>query len=323
MAKATKKTPFVSVITLNWNGERYLKKLLPILEKQTYPRDSYEVIVVDNFSTKDNSREFVKQNFPKAKLIENDHNAGFTGGMNLGMRASKGDYFILINNDTQPHSNWLGELVACAERHKAGAVVPKLLFAHRGGGKTINNAGSILHTNRPWPIEEIGANQKDGPAFDKEIEISAVCGTSPLFSRAMLKDIGLFDKHFFMYFEDSDLSWRGQKAGWKFYYCPTSVVVHEHSGSSEGEHSAFWTFYVTRNRLLMLFKQASIDIALRAAAGMLRDFIIGPIYNGLRGKERRHQWYMLKLGIKIHLSLLALLVPILMRRWHILGEEKL
>lgn len=322
VAKSTKKLPFVSVITLNWNGERFLRKLLPILESQTYPRDRYEVIVVDNYSTKDDSRNFVRKNFPNARLIENDHNAGFTGGMNLGMKETRGDYIVLINNDTQPKNNWLAELVTCAQRHKAGGVVPKLLFANRGGGKIINNAGSVLHPDRPWPVEEIGAGQKDGPKFSKEIEISALCGTSPLYSRKMLEDIGLFDKHFFMYFEDSDLSWRAQKAGWKFYYCPTSVVSHEHTASS-GEFTPFWTFHVTRNRLLLLFKQSRLSIALRATAGVLREFILAPVYNGLRGRERNHQWYMFKMGAKIILSFLLLLPSMLLKRWRLLPEVKL
>ena len=153
MVKKTTLLPFVSVVTLNWNGERFLKKLLPLLEKQSYPRGRFEVIVVDNFSTKDNSREFVKKSFPNAQLIENDHNAGFTGGMNLGMQHTKGDYIILINNDTQPDKDWLAQLVDCAVRNKAGAVMPKLLFAHRGKGDVINNAGSVLYPDRTWPAD--------------------------------------------------------------------------------------------------------------------------------------------------------------------------
>lgn len=318
--KSDKTLPFVSVITLNWNGKRFLEKLLPLLEKQTYPRDRYEIIVVDNHSTKDDSVAYVQKNFPNVRLIQNKDNYGFAKGMNVGMKRAKGDYLALINNDTEPKNTWLHELVKCATIHNAGGVVPKLLFANKPN--IINNAGSLLHPDRSWPIEELGANLPDGPDFNKERSITALCGASPLINRAMLKDVGLFDEAFFMYFEDGDLSWRAQKAGWKFFYCPTSVVLHEHSGSSV-EHSPFWTFYVTRNRLLILCKHARPLLALRAYASFIKQFQAVPIVRGLQGRERRHQLHTLTLGIKIHASFLRHVIPALLKRFHLVKETTL
>lgn len=316
--------PFISIITLNWNGKQFLDKLLPLLESQTYPRDLYEIIVLDNDSTKDDSVSYVKQNFPNIVLIENNQNDGFARGCNLAMAKAKGDYFMLINNDTMPSKDWLEKIVDCAkDEEHVGAVVSKVLFANRGkGGTIINNAGSILHPNKPWPVEEIGANKEDGPEYSKRREITALCGTSLLLSREMLNDIGLFDESFFMYFEDADLSWRGQKAGWKFYYSPDSVVLHEHSGSSK-EHSDFWTFYVTRNRLLIMWKHASLVLAIRVYLTFLKEFLVIPIIHGIMGRERRHQLHMVKLGSRINLSFWMKLTSVLMRRWHIKSEYRL
>jgi GT2 family glycosyltransferase len=315
--------PLVSVITLNWNGKHYLEKLLPLLEKQTYPKDRYEIIVVDNNSLKDDSVNYVKTTFPRVKLIENKTNDGFAGGCNLGMLNANGKYFVLLNNDTQPKLNWLDELVECAEKEKnTGAVVSKVLFANVGKGNIINNAGSILHPNRPWPVEEIGANKPDGPEYSQVREITALCGTSLLLSQKMLEEVGLFDESFFMYFEDTDLSWRGQKLGWKFYYSPASVVLHEHSGSSV-EHSDFWTFYVTRNRLLIMWKHAKMLLAFRVYAAFIREFILIPTVKGLLGRERRHQLHMLKLGLKINFSFLRYLGLVLLKRFNILHDRGL
>lgn len=314
------KLPFVSVVIVNWNGQRFLEKLLPLVKNQTYPKNQTEIIIVDNDSTKDDSVNFIKAHYPEVKLIENTRNDGFAKGCNIGIKASRGDYVVLLNNDTRPATNWLSELVDCAETHKAGAVVSKLLFANRPN--IINNAGSILRRDNTWPVEEIGANQKDGPEFNKVYEITALCGASLLLGRKMLEEIGLFDETFFMYFEDGDLSWRGQNAGWKFYYCPSSVVMHEHSGSST-EHSDFWTFFVTRNRLLILIKHASLSIFLRAYLGFLRDFFLKPSLLLLKHQEPRHQLRNLKLGIKIIVSFWYRSWAMLLRRIHVLPEVDL
>lgn len=316
--------PFVSVITINWNGQRFLEKLLPLLQAQTYPHDRYEIIVLDNDSTRDDSVSYIKKNFPHIRLIENSRNDGFARGCNLAITKGNGDYFLLINNDTMPHMDWLEKIVNCAvEEDPVGAVVSKVLFAHRGkSGTIINNAGSTLRPDKSWPIEEIGANELDGPTYSKRREISAVSGTSLLLSRPMLEQIGLFDESFFMYFEDGDLSWRGQKAGWKFIYCPDSVVLHEHSGSSK-EHSDFWTFYVTRNRLLIVWKHARLTLALKVYLSICKQFILIPILLGLRGKQRRHQLHQLKLGLKIIASFWRHVPTILLKRFGILPERQL
>ena len=315
--------PFVSIVIINWNGQRLLEKLLPILNKQTYPKDKYEIIVLDNNSTRDHSVKFLKENYPEIILIENGHNDGFARGCNLAITAARGDYFMIINNDTQPDEDWLKSLVKCAESHvRVGAVTSKVLFANRGKGNIINNAGSLLYPDKPWPIEEIGANKPDGPKYDKVREITALCGTSMLLSREMLEDIGLFDETFYMYFEDADLSWRAQKAGWKFYYCPDSVVFHEHSASSK-EHSDFWTYYVTRNRILIMWKHARLSLALRVYLSFIKEFLIVPIISGLLGRNRRHQLRMVKLAIKINFSFIWHLPGELLRRAGILAEKRL
>lgn len=307
-------------MTVNWNGKRFLEKLLPLLENQNFPKDSFEIIVVDNFTTRDDSVAYIKKKFPNIKLIENTRNDGFAGGCNIGIRASRGKYIVLINNDTEPDIDWLNALVECADRNKAGAVVSKLLFKNRPG--IINNAGSVLESKASWPIRELGANKKDGPKYNKEIEITAFCGASVLLSRAMLEQIGLFDENFFMYFEDGDLSWRGQKAGWKYYYCPKSVVVHEHSGSS-GEHSDFFTHYVTRNRQLILLKHSSFSIIMRSYAAFLRDFLIRPLFGILAMRNRRHNLRNLRLYVEIQFALFTHAPSSLLKRLHIMREAGL
>jgi GT2 family glycosyltransferase len=322
---SARELPFVSVITINWNGQKLLADLLPILQSQTYPKDRYEIIVLDNYSTRDDSVAFVKEHFPDVKLIENTRNDGFARGCNLGMAGASREakYFMLINNDTRPHKDWLERMVACAEEEKrVGAVVSKVLFASRGKGNIINNAGSTLHPDQTWPVQEIGANKPDGPVYGKRREITALCGTSLMLSRALLQDIGMFDEQLFMYWEDADLSWRGQKAGWKFFYEPSAVVPHEHSASSK-EHSDFWTFYVTRNRLIILWKHARLGLAVHALLAFIKEFLAVPVVRGLQGRERRHQLHMVRLGSRILGSFLWRLPIELAKRWHLTHDTRL
>lgn len=119
--------PLVSVITVNFNGERYLEGLLRSLERQTYP--SFEVLVVDNGST-DGSVALVRRLFPEVRVLEAGDNLGFTGGNNQGIREAKGAYLALINNDTVVDKDWLHHLVEEARRDPGiGAVGSKILFA--------------------------------------------------------------------------------------------------------------------------------------------------------------------------------------------------
>ena len=119
--------PFVSVITVNFNGRDHLLRLLYSLEKQTY--ENFEVLVVDNGS-QDGSAAAVRERFPRVRVIEAGRNLGFAAGNNLGMEESQGSYLALINNDATVHPRWLETLVGEALSSPViGAVGPKILFA--------------------------------------------------------------------------------------------------------------------------------------------------------------------------------------------------
>ena len=87
-------------------------------------------------------------------------------------------------------------------------------------------------------------------------EVFAGCGANLLLRRQMLEQVGLFDDDFFMYYEDTDLSWRARLFGWQVLYAPEALVRHIHCGTSE-EWSSFFTYHVERNHLAMVFKNGS------------------------------------------------------------------
>lgn len=150
----------------------------------------------------------------------------------------------------------------------------------------INNAGSILVEHGFGADRGLGA--RDGEAFASPSDVFAWCGGGVLLRSAYLDDVGLFDETFFLYYEDTDLSWRGQARGWRYRYVPEATMRHVHAASTV-VGSAMFDHYVERNRLLMVVKNAprrlisdAITLHWRATVGAIRDDIIVP----LRGRHR-------------------------------------
>ncbi len=124
----------------------------------------------------------------------------------------------------------------------------------------LNNTGSIVFADgygADRAYQELDLGQYDQPE-----EVFACCGGAVCFRTEALREVGLFDDDFFMYYEDTDLSWRLRARGWSIRYQPQAVTRHIHSASSV-EWSPFFTFHVDRNRLLLLTKNASAGLALR------------------------------------------------------------
>lgn len=125
----------------------------------------------------------------------------------------------------------------------------------------INNAGTRV--DGEGRFGDRGIFEFDDGQYDDVVDVPALCGASMLLRRALLDGIGGFDRRYFMYFEDVDLSWRARRAGWRLVYTPHSRLRHVHAGSSD-EGSALWTFYVARNHLFWLIKHGTARAVLRA-----------------------------------------------------------
>lgn len=118
----------------------------------------------------------------------------------------------------------------------------------------IQNAGSGINEN--FDGYDIGFCEMDGEKYSQPYEISNGCGASIMMLRSDFIECGGFDEKFFMYYEDTDLSFRLKKLGKNIMYCPTSVVRHVHTGSSK-EWSPFFCYQVARNKLLFVYKNIS------------------------------------------------------------------
>ncbi len=321
-----KKIPFVSTVVLNWNGKRFVDPFVETFLQQTYPKDSLELIFADNGST-DDSVEYLQTKYggnPLIKTVLNGKNYGYSEGNNRGMRQTRGDYVLICNNDLELDKNLIKELVSVAEKYQAAAVVPKLMYLNKSG--VINNAGSRLEPTSDWPVYEIGKDEKDTGQFDSVREVTALCGACVLFSRKFLSKVGMFDKRFFMYFEDGDLSWRGQAAGYDYYYAPEAVAYHYHTGSSK-EGSPLFNHFVGRNRILILAKNASYFVLAKGLAKTLRDHLFLRIKNllvALTGRySKRQAWREFWLSQKLLWATLFMLPYALLKRYKIIKEDRL
>ncbi len=123
--------PLISIITVNWNGKKYLDDLFYSIEKLDYPQDRLQVIMVDNCSD-DGSVSFVEKKFPGVEVVKLGQNRGYAGGNNEGLKRAGGDYIALINNDCIVDPGWLREMLSIykmsSEDSKIGAVGPKVVF---------------------------------------------------------------------------------------------------------------------------------------------------------------------------------------------------
>jgi len=239
-----KKLPFVSIITVNYNGKRFLKDCFDSLYNLNYPQERFEIFMVDNGSN-DGSLEFVKEKYPQIEVVQNDVN-NYARANNLGIKASEGKYVALINNDAKVDSNWLIELIKLITKDNSiGAVGSKILFMD---GR-IQSVGHEEHSAFYWV--DRGCYEEDRGQYNQVAEVSSICGCSVLYRKKCLEDAGFLDEDFNMYMEDVDMSIRCREKGWRLVYVPTSLIYHMHHGTVQNDSALF---HSERNRLMLLAK---------------------------------------------------------------------
>ena len=239
-------SPRVSIIVLNWNGHPLLVECLSALRAQTL-RD-FEMIVVDNGSH-DGSLKWLAATAPDVRVIRNDTNLGFATANNQGIRASQAPLIMLLNNDANLAPDCLQVLVEAAERATWAGMFACKILQHDApdrmdsAGIEVDRAG--VAWNRGW----------GEPAADhtQALEVFGPSAAAAVYRRAMLNQIGLLDDDFFIYYEDVDLAWRAQWAGWRCLYVPEAMAFHVHSATT-GRGSPFKNFLLGRNKWRAIVK---------------------------------------------------------------------
>ena len=243
----TSPKPLISVITLNYNQTKVTGEFLRSLQKVTYP--NLEVIVVDNNSAVDPTSE-LKQEYPAAVIIRSPQNLGFTGGNNLGMKESNGEYVFIVNNDTEvTESVFERMLEGFAADKRVGVVSPKIRYFDQpdrlqfAGFTEIN---PFTGRNRGIGHLEVDRGQHDQGSFSPYAH-----GAAMLVKREVMDTVGVFPELFFIYYEELDWSSQITRAGYKIYYQPAALIFHKES-ITMGRESAIKAYYHNRNRILFM-----------------------------------------------------------------------
>jgi GT2 family glycosyltransferase len=224
-----------------------LRECLDSLLEQSF---SAHIIVVDNGSI-DGSLDIISD-YSNIELIRHSKNLGYAGGVNAGFRRAVKldmDYVAPFNNDAVADKDWLLNLVRSIEKQAdVGIVTSKILSSD---GKSIDSTGDYYTIwGLPYPR---GRGSTDIDAFDVKTDVFGASGGASLYKITMLQMIGLFDEDFFAYYEDVDLSFRAQLAGWKVRYAPKAVVYH-HIGATSEKIKGFTTYQTMKNQPLLLLK---------------------------------------------------------------------
>lgn len=243
--------PLVSIIIVNWNSKEDLRECLESFPKVKYP--NHEIILVDNGS-RDDSVEFVKNNFPKIRIVRSNKNLGFAGGNNLGFEKSKGKYVLFLNNDTIIVEDFLTPLINfMEEREDVGIVQPKILF-HRPNlplHHKINSVGSFLLKSGFLYHQDYGMADKK---YSYPYEIFSAYGACFLARKKIIDEVGLFDERYFAYFEETDLCHRVLLNGWKIMVLPDIFIYHKGAKTAEKLPTAFIQYHSFKNRIFTYLK---------------------------------------------------------------------
>lgn len=235
----------LSIITVNYNG---LNDTCALIESIPL-NENMEVIVVDNASKQDKASLIQKQ-FPRVKVIRSEKNLGFAGGNNLGIKEAKGKYLFLINNDTVFKDFNVQTLIDRLESSPTiGIVCPKIRFAW--DSNPIQFGGYTPLSKITVRNQAIGYGEEDHGQYDTAHPTPYAHGAAMFIKREATKKVGFMPEDYFLYYEEIDWSMMFTRAGYDIWYEPACTIYHKESQST-GQNSPLRTYYVTRNRLLLV-----------------------------------------------------------------------
>lgn len=244
-----------SIIVVTYNHKKYLKSCIESIQNQDYP---HEIILIDNCST-DGTAEFVRENFPFVRIIESKKNLGYGAGNNFGVKYAKGEYIVILNPDTIVEKKWLKELIKPLEKGERLITTPKILLYD---GSAISACGLAIHYTGLAFVRGYLAKSYE---FTKSEYVGCLSGACFANKKKDFEELEGFDENFFLYAEDSDLSWRAHLKGFKILYVPFSVIKHDAIIRVPPEKM----YYLEKGRYMILRKYLSFNDFLLISPSLL------------------------------------------------------
>ena len=263
----------VSVVTPNYNGERFLKTFLNSLNEDS--QYIGEVIIVDNGST-DGSLDYLKSNsfdFPLV-LIENKDNVGFSPAVNQGIRKAKNNLIFSINNDTEIKKGSIKSLIdLITSSDDIFSVQAKMLqYTNKNLIDDVGDEYNLL----AW-TKKVGENHESSE-YNEVKDIFSSCAGAAMYNKSILDEIGLFDDNFFAYMEDVDLAIRSKINGYRNLLCPNAIVYHIGSATSGSRYNEFKVKLAARNNVWVVYKNLPIPLKIVNFVFLFLGFLIKYIF---------------------------------------------
>lgn len=258
----------ISIIILNYNGGNYLLDCVNSVLRLEKQDNQVFTVVVDNHST-DGSLKLLRS-LP-IKIITNHKNLGFAAGNNVGLRyalENQADMVFLLNNDTTVKEDAVIQLIKVAQADKKIGLLGSKIYFYPGcefhqqryrqddSGKVIWFAGGRIDWQNLLILHR-GVDEVDRGQYNQIEKTEFVSGCALMIKREVLEKVGLFEEKYFLYFEDIDFCLKAQKAGFKIFFVPTSIVWHKNQSTST-TGSDRQDYYMVRNRLLFGFRWAPL-----------------------------------------------------------------
>ena len=234
-----------TIIIPNYNGLSFMEPCFEALDRQT--TKDFKILVVDNGST-DGSVEWLKEKqIPSIFLPET---TGFSGAVNVGIKAADTPYVILLNNDTKVAPHYVEALERAMDRsEKIFSVSSKMIQMYHPD--LMDDAGD-MYSVLGWAFQRgVGRPEK---LYKKSCRVFTACAGAAIYRREVFETIGYFDEMHFAYLEDIDVGYRAQIYGYENWYCPRAVVWHVGSGTSGSRYNEFKVRHSSRNNVYMIYK---------------------------------------------------------------------
>lgn len=251
---SVKAAPLISIITLNWNQTEITCQFLESTKRLNYK--NYEILVCDIGSAVDPTIQILRGNYPNTRVLKADAYARSGNDINWAVAQAKGDFILLINNNTEVTENVLDDLIAPFLTDTIlGATCPKIRSYHRP--KIIQYAGYKRVNMITGRNSIIGEKKEDKGQFDQPTYTHGAYSGAMMLKKSMIEEHSdMLTQNFFIYFDDSDVSARILKRGYKILYQPKAVVYNKDSVITD-QKSAIKVYYSTRNRILFMRRNAS------------------------------------------------------------------
>jgi GT2 family glycosyltransferase len=240
--------PLVSIITIHFNQLKITCEFLRSLKKLSYP--NFEIIVIDNASAEDSTHQITSE-FPSVRFYRTTKNLGFSGGNNLGMKLALGDYFFIVNNDTEiVDANLIEKLIEPMQNDPSiGMTSPKIRYFDHP--EVIQFAGYNKINSFTGRNSQVGDHKIDRGQYNISGFTNYANGAAMMVKREVAHNVGVFTDHFFLMYEELDWSAQTIKYGYKIYYQAEVYLLHKES-MSVGKTSPLKVYYNNRNRVMFM-----------------------------------------------------------------------